>query len=220
MVIIGIALVAITALAGVFYGGSAFSNYQVQVLANTMTSVGQQVYNAGIAYMANNGQTYFSQDLMTLGNMVKIKNQNYLSDFPGVLSSDVKYGNSGNAGGYGSCQLINGNYYGTGYRFCTDANNANFVMMYSIKVNPGASSCNWPAGIAFDNNHPAIKACQKINAGKDLSAYTIDGTTGLPIYAFDAQRCNSGAGNIPENLKNTCFYSNTGGSQIGYAIMQ
>lgn len=76
--IISIALVAITALAGIYYGGPIQQSYQASIIANTMISQSGQINAAARAYAADSGQDYTYPNF-TLGALVANK---YLSTYP------------------------------------------------------------------------------------------------------------------------------------------
>ncbi len=66
--IISIALTAIVALLGVYYGGTAFSNYQIKSTALRMISDAEQIAGAWQAYNANAGRAKGLPSALNSGN--------------------------------------------------------------------------------------------------------------------------------------------------------
>jgi len=83
--IISIALVAILAIMGIFYGGSAFQAGQAKSIANRLIQEANQISGAILLYRTNTGQDFVSQ--LTDGSeasMTTLLVPNYLSSFPSL----------------------------------------------------------------------------------------------------------------------------------------
>jgi len=76
--IISIALVAVLAIVGIFYGGAAFENGQAKAYANAIAEQAQQINNAAVQWQADNGGAGF---LTAIQQQIKICNGGSTSNF-------------------------------------------------------------------------------------------------------------------------------------------
>lgn len=90
--IIAIALVAVAALMGAYYGGKAFLQGRVKAYANTLASQGQQIVAAWQLYATNNGGSFQIANISALA-------PTYLSAVP-TVPEDIRF-NWASIGGSG-----------------------------------------------------------------------------------------------------------------------
>ena len=83
---------------GAYYGGTAFSNNQPQIIANTVINEAQQLLSASRMWASNTGQSDVSSGAAANGSISSLVNNKYLSNWPSLM------------GPYGGLQFT----YGTG----------------------------------------------------------------------------------------------------------
>jgi|GEM_PF-3972330 len=105
--IISIALVAVLAIAGIYYGGSAFGESQSTAIANGLNQEAAQISAAINLYMSTTGQDFATQVVNTgsaypgggysEAQVATLLSPNYLSTFPSInnVASSVSYWSGG-----------------------------------------------------------------------------------------------------------------------------
>jgi hypothetical protein len=166
--IIGIALIAIVAIAGIFYGGSSFTGSQAKAWANAMANQNQQLLAAANNWSVDHGGDIFSD--VGIGDLY---NQGYLSAWPVNVAWQPKPAGAG--GGFSTGTYDLGCYDANGYQgllqksLCT-SNGVNLIF-YAIRLNdPVSGACgslNAGYGYGFENanyaNHPMVQLAIAVN---------------------------------------------------------
>ena len=227
--VISIVLVAIMAVVGLLYLNPIYSNYKNQVFANKMINMGQQLQMAGLSYLTNNGQRSYKEDLIyNLGNVI---DQKYLTEWPNILGGDLALAQQYGATPYRSnlsCipAPLPQWFYQIGYRYASDANNNNYVLIFSTNRND--VSCGLasyisesdPTGI-FKKQDPMFNACKIINKNLDTTGLTLD-SDGIPVivnFPYEGVFGHFENMNLPAQLKNRCYTYFDGNQHRGYVFV-
>ena len=102
--VISIALVAVAALMGAYYGGSAFMDGQATAQANQLINTARQISSAWQLYAVNNGGS-FVQPSQTCGSPMYDLIPAYLADWPSVdgLATNIQTIKITSSGSYANC---------------------------------------------------------------------------------------------------------------------
>jgi len=229
--IIGIALLAIVAIAGIMYASTTMDSANAKAWANAMTSQNQQLIAAGNLWSVNNGGAGYS----TFG-FSDLINNGYLSQWPEAAmvpgapnTGSFTTGVSDNVCPYN----VNG-YQGNFSRWACSAPNGVNVIFWYFKLNdPYNGTCGSVVtgnGYGFEDaryaNHPIVQMALAINKiiGAVPASATIAGS-GLPYLPAGSSTatCNikgtadthgytDASGNF---VVNYCYLRATGGTSIG-----
>ena len=135
--IISIAIVTVAVAMGIYYGGIAYENAQINATANAIVNEAQQILQAERMWATDHNQP----DICSLtGGMSTLVNQHYLSEWPYI--STFESGPQPNTG-----SVTNGSWDSFGvfhffgysdsfYRFMFSYNNGNYVV-YDIRNGQG-----------------------------------------------------------------------------------
>lgn len=191
--IISIALVAVAAIIGIFYGGAAFQSAQVAAQANAMIAQNQQIFAAAQTYSLNNGGS------VNVIPMCALINGNYLSSWPDniMLGPAPHNGSTTTTGSFDSqCYGIAG-YSGSLQRLIETYNNSIYIIIRIFTTSP---SC--PPAVAYgsDNlasaNDPMVLVAKAFNNSSAArvpagATYASSGLPYLPGYPSTIPKVNA-----------------------------
>ena len=200
--IISIALVAVATIMAAFYGGTAYSNYQINATANAIMNEAQQILQAERMWSTNNNQPDIS-GMGTAGasgtGMSMLVASGTLTTWPalaggiGMSTSLTNPGPQPYIQGVGStttatgvfdygCWSIQG-YDGKLLRIPFANNGSNYVL-YMFNVNsPTASPCTTTSGswnVAGMVSHPIVLIAKAINTALNQGVKGSTQASGLP----------------------------------------
>jgi len=207
--IISIALVAITAIVGIFYGGTAFGNYQLKARANQWINVVNQIVAAGAMWRANYNQTSACDSFGSTypynaggicgGDLVhdswstgKVDADKYVWPF-NIISADLPDDGTGrhfDTYGAGPIVLDGVTYHGNARFFNLHDGKGDFFLV-TIYIGTYIAAGD---DALLDPNSTLVKVCQKINEGRVPVFLTIDPTYNVPITTATTNvwRCRAG----------------------------
>jgi hypothetical protein len=202
--IISIALVAVVAAMGLFYGGAAYENAQFGAVAAAIISESNQILTAQRMYAVNHGQADATgvsfTDLVTDGE---------LSSYPPIgggqlgvtLATGIGYEDSD----AGSCYNYNG-YQGDFMREPFTYHSGNYILYVFQSNNPYTAPCTTISGRFTDN--PKSSIMQLIQAiDKQLSIpSSITEFDGIALPITDNSLSSASAFWVPGNGGNDAVY--------------
>jgi len=228
--ILSIALVAVGAIAGLFYVGGALQDDQPKIWANSAISQSQQIIAAATLYSnSNNGK---GLDSVGFGGLVS---QNYLSTWPEFVMlppSPVNSSSSPTTVTNGlnddslveSCPALNG-YRGEMIRWgCMTTGGQNTISLYLSLNDPYNGTClngfNTGHGYGFEdtryNSHPFVQLAKALNAALGtVPASTTLSPSGLPYFpsSYSTPTCNQ------YQLGNVGIVADSSGKIINYCYL-
>ena len=162
--IVSIALVAIAAIMGIYYGGIAFQNSQYNVAANAIINEAQQILAASRMWATYNNQP----DVSSSSEMSALYNGKELAEWPYV--SALVSGPMPSGGSYNltTSTFSQGNYNINGYsgiynRALVTYNSQNYILYsFMTSTNYGAAPA-WTSSSTYAN-HPITLIAIAINA--------------------------------------------------------
>jgi hypothetical protein len=197
--IIGIALVAVAAAMGLFYGGTAYENSNAQALAATLLSQTHQLYAANMQYMIDHGMESFNDfpndnispnytdGLVPIFN-VPVHNLYNQDEIICPSSGDVTL-----SGQQVYMQRSHGNLFG------------NNVIVYNLFAGSNPAACGGNSigaidlSLASSANNILVKICKAINS------LTVIPSSGFTIAASGLPYSNTGTSTTWNNLPNDQF---------------
>lgn len=208
VVIISILLIAITALAGIFYLNGTMSSGTPQIRANMLIDQSHQLLATDTEYMLDKGYSSFNDFLpdtpaiakYTMGR-VPILNFMALSNNSGgstpLAANTNRHSNCG-GGAYVYIPMLDGNLTQIFRSQCQI--NGNNAIVYWMAANSNNTSCTAGSGLgnvdfssAANINHPLVQLCLKLNAMTKLPPGLTYAPSGLPYVQGNKQNCsNSG----------------------------
>jgi len=233
--IISIALIAVIAIAGIYYGGTALTQSQGKIYASTLMAQSRQLMAINTQYMLDHGFSTFND----FGPDAPVVD-NYLQGRMPILSLDVEsQGISGaasptlNSAGtrhHMTCNGASGQFSDAlnGYQVQGSRANGNIfganVILYAFGA-PPSSACGIVGAQDFApasmTNHPLVQMCAALNAMTTLPAGLTYSASGLPEapggVTWGAPFYLDYYNNL--NALNTCFIIQHGSWGTGYPEM-
>lgn len=225
---------AITAIVGIFYGSTAFSNYQLKARANQWINFVNQIATAGAMWRANYSAT----------SVCDAVGSSYPLNVSGLCAHDAIHDSwatgKADAGKYvWPFTLINADFPddGTGRHF--DTFGAGPIVFDGITYHGGATFYNLHDGkgdfflvmiyigsylgagdsALLDPASTMVKLCQKINENRVPANLTLDPTYNVPITTAmtDVNFAGSGYGATAEIPQGLCFLNKV---SSGFPLME
>ncbi len=232
--IISIAIVGIAAAMGIYYGGVAYENAQINATANAIMNEAQQILNAERLWSTNNNQPDIS-GMGTAGasgtGMSMLVSSKVLSTWPsfaGTIGVSGYLSNPGPQPYIGSSQTAGnittgtfdwgcyniGGYAGKLVRSIFSYNNENFVTYDFYQNNPYTGPCQTNNGNFSSSttdisqaNHPIVKITKAINAAMNQIPANANLAT-MPYIGLPYYPSGSTQGNVPAIYDPSAWVSN------------
>jgi hypothetical protein len=193
--IIGIALVAVVAIMGAYYGGTAFGDSQAQANANSLLNEVHQIYAAATEYGLDHGLSNFGTDF----SITSVESSHtYLQEIPTIAGqaayaysdADANNGSDANCNNSISVGTLDGEPVIMA-RGIYQSNGTNVVGVFFLDLTGGSVlGCEavsaWGSSLsaASSANLPVVKMALAINKTMGLPSGLTFADSGLP-YALD-----------------------------------